>query len=135
MKITIGYESMFGNTREVAEAIGDGIRQANPDAEVECLQVVVDAEGPRLQTGSTACQRPAKELGPLRLKLGFRRHSLAVRPMESPGDYVSTATSWSATRRNSSSTMHIGRFGQRRSNERRSRAPSWFGRTSATQPG
>jgi flavodoxin len=40
MKITIGYESMFGSTREVAEAIGDGIRQANPDAEAECLQVV-----------------------------------------------------------------------------------------------
>lgn len=34
------HESMFGNTREVAEAIGDGIRQANPDAEAECLQVV-----------------------------------------------------------------------------------------------
>jgi Flavodoxin len=39
MKITIGYESMFGNTHEVAEAISDGIRQARLDADVECLPV------------------------------------------------------------------------------------------------
>jgi Flavodoxin len=39
MKITIVYESMFGNTQEVAEAIGDGVRRAQPDAEVECVAV------------------------------------------------------------------------------------------------
>ena len=39
MNITIVYESMFGNTHEVAQAIGDGIRQARLDAEVECLPV------------------------------------------------------------------------------------------------
>ena len=39
MKITIVYESMFGNTHEVATAIGDGVRQAQPDADVECLAV------------------------------------------------------------------------------------------------
>jgi hypothetical protein len=38
MKITI--TRACSATREVAEAIGDGIRQANPDAEAECLQVV-----------------------------------------------------------------------------------------------
>ena len=39
MKITIVYESMFGNTHEVAEAIGDGVRMAQPDAAVECVPV------------------------------------------------------------------------------------------------
>jgi flavodoxin len=34
MKITIVYESMFGNTRQVAQAISDGVREAHPDAEV-----------------------------------------------------------------------------------------------------
>ena len=39
MKITIVYESMFGNTHEVAQAIGDGVREAEPDADVECVPV------------------------------------------------------------------------------------------------
>ena len=39
MKITIVYESMFGNTHEVATAIGDGVREAQPDAIVECVPV------------------------------------------------------------------------------------------------
>jgi hypothetical protein len=39
MKITIVYESMFGNTHEVAEAIGDGVRKAQSDANVACLPV------------------------------------------------------------------------------------------------
>ena len=39
MKVTIVYESMFGNTHEVAEAIGDGVRDAHPDADVECVPV------------------------------------------------------------------------------------------------
>jgi DivIVA domain-containing protein len=39
MKITIVYESMFGNTRKVAGAISDGVREAHPDAHVECVAV------------------------------------------------------------------------------------------------
>jgi Flavodoxin len=39
MNITIVYESMFGNTHEVAQAIGDGIRQAHADTEVACVPV------------------------------------------------------------------------------------------------
>jgi hypothetical protein len=39
MKITIVYESMFGNTDDVAQAISNGIRQEHPDAEVECVPV------------------------------------------------------------------------------------------------
>ncbi|HKX16362.1 MAG TPA: flavodoxin domain-containing protein [Propionibacteriaceae bacterium] len=39
IKITIVYESMFGNTRKVAQAISGGVREAHPDAHVECVAV------------------------------------------------------------------------------------------------
>jgi Flavodoxin len=39
MKVMIVYESMFGNTHHVAQAIGDGLREAQPDAEVQCIPV------------------------------------------------------------------------------------------------
>jgi hypothetical protein len=39
MKITVVYESMFGNTHQVAQAISDGIREAHRDADVECVSV------------------------------------------------------------------------------------------------
>ncbi|MEV8099047.1 flavodoxin domain-containing protein [Kitasatospora sp. NPDC085879] len=39
MQALIVYESMYGNTREVAEAIAEGIREARPDAAVECQPV------------------------------------------------------------------------------------------------
>jgi hypothetical protein len=39
IKITIVYESMFGNTHKVAQAISDGVREAHPDAQVECVAV------------------------------------------------------------------------------------------------
>ena len=39
MKVTVVYESMFGNTRKVVEAISGGVREAYPDAHVECVAV------------------------------------------------------------------------------------------------
>jgi hypothetical protein len=39
VKVTVVYESTFGNTRKVAEAISDGVREAYPDAHVECAAV------------------------------------------------------------------------------------------------
>jgi hypothetical protein len=39
IKITVVYESLFGNTRKVAEAISDGVREAYPKAHVECVAV------------------------------------------------------------------------------------------------
>ncbi|MFI9366566.1 flavodoxin family protein [Kitasatospora sp. NPDC053057] len=39
MRIVIVYESLFGNTHEIAEAIGDGLREARPDAQIACLRV------------------------------------------------------------------------------------------------
>ncbi len=39
MRAVIVYESLYGNTHQIAEAIGDGVRQAEPDAQVTCLRV------------------------------------------------------------------------------------------------
>ncbi|TQK50023.1 flavodoxin [Streptomyces sp. SLBN-118] len=39
MRVAIVYESLFGNTSQVAAAIADGVRESRPDAEIECLRV------------------------------------------------------------------------------------------------
>lgn len=39
MRVVIVYESLFGNTRRIAEAIGEGVRQSHPGADVDCLRV------------------------------------------------------------------------------------------------
>ncbi|MFI8454615.1 flavodoxin family protein [Kitasatospora sp. NPDC085464] len=39
MHTVIVYESMYGNTREIAEAIAEGVHQADPGAAVDCLPV------------------------------------------------------------------------------------------------
>ncbi|WP_436790500.1 flavodoxin family protein [Yinghuangia sp. YIM S10712] len=44
MRVVIVYESLFGNTREVAEAIAEGVQEADKAAEVECVRV--DAADP-----------------------------------------------------------------------------------------
>jgi hypothetical protein len=39
MRAVIVYESLFGNTREIAEAIREGVASADPDAHVLCVRV------------------------------------------------------------------------------------------------
>jgi hypothetical protein len=39
MRVVVGYESMFGNTRRVAEAIGDGLRDGPGDPDVQVIQI------------------------------------------------------------------------------------------------
>jgi hypothetical protein len=39
MKVAVVFESMFGNTHKVAEAIREGMLEARPDATVECVPV------------------------------------------------------------------------------------------------
>ena len=39
MFVGIVYESLFGNTRDIAEAIAAGIREAGPEADVVCCPV------------------------------------------------------------------------------------------------
>jgi Flavodoxin len=38
MRIVIVYESLFGNTRQIAEAIAEGVRDAAPEAQVSCVR-------------------------------------------------------------------------------------------------
>ncbi|MFI6445663.1 flavodoxin family protein [Kitasatospora sp. NPDC050543] len=44
MQALIVYESMYGNTREVAEAIAEGVHEAEPEASVSCVPAA--AAGP-----------------------------------------------------------------------------------------
>ncbi|GAA2740752.1 flavodoxin family protein [Kitasatospora cinereorecta] len=39
MQAVIVYESMYGNTREIAEAIAEGVHEAEPEASVSCVPV------------------------------------------------------------------------------------------------
>ncbi|MFI6849002.1 flavodoxin family protein [Kitasatospora sp. NPDC050467] len=39
MHTVIVYESMYGNTREIAEAIAEGVHDADPDAAIDCIPV------------------------------------------------------------------------------------------------
>lgn len=39
MHVVVAYESLFGNTHEIAEAIAEGARTARPDSEVSCVPV------------------------------------------------------------------------------------------------
>ena len=39
MRTIIVYESLFGNTHKIAEAIAEGVRKQQPDAEVTCVPV------------------------------------------------------------------------------------------------
>src|SRR4051812_46798996 len=39
VRAVVLYESLFGNTRLIAEAVADGLRAARPDAAVECRGV------------------------------------------------------------------------------------------------
>lgn len=39
MQVAIVYESLFGNTHEIAGAVAQGVRDAEPDAQVTCLPV------------------------------------------------------------------------------------------------
>ena len=64
MDAAVVYESMFGNTREVAEAIATGIREADPSARAEGF-IVTGGEGPlrdgeleRARTWGAALARP-----------------------------------------------------------------------------
>ena len=46
MDAVIVYESMFGNTRKVAEAIAAGVRGADPEAQVMLVRAAGEAPGP-----------------------------------------------------------------------------------------
>ena len=59
MHVVVLFESLFGNTREVAEAIADGARTADPAAEVACVRVAeADLEGSEPPTCLSSEARP-----------------------------------------------------------------------------
>ncbi len=39
MRVRVLFESLFGNTRTVAEAVAAGVRSVRPDADVRCRPV------------------------------------------------------------------------------------------------
>ncbi|MFF0410435.1 flavodoxin family protein [Kitasatospora sp. NPDC004745] len=45
MHTVIVYESMYGNTREIAEAVAEGVHQADPTASVQCLPLTEAGHG------------------------------------------------------------------------------------------
>lgn len=45
MRTVIVYESVFGNTREIAEAIAAGVRDRRPGSEVACVPVAIADAG------------------------------------------------------------------------------------------
>lgn len=51
MDVAVVYESLFGNTRDIAEAIAAGIRQANPAARVTVLRVAEAGPGQVAEAG------------------------------------------------------------------------------------
>ena len=51
MRVVIVYESLFGNTRQVAEAIAEGIRDAAPDVHVRWMPTFSPSAAPRTCAG------------------------------------------------------------------------------------
>ncbi len=43
MRAVVVYESLFGNTHQIAESVASGIRSAWPNATVECVPVTAAA--------------------------------------------------------------------------------------------
>jgi flavorubredoxin len=58
MKVVIVYESLFGNTHEIATAIGAGVGKAQPGAQVNCLPVAQAAPAWFVQPTFSSSERP-----------------------------------------------------------------------------
>src|SRR5260370_12792470 len=78
MRAIVVYESLFGRTREVAEAVAEGLQAAAPGAAVDC-RPVVDA-GPALgQVDLLVVGGPPHFLG-----MSSQRSPRMVRPDQEP---------------------------------------------------
>ena len=62
MRVTVVYESLFGNTRTLAQAIAEGIRTAAPGADVSCIPVT-DAGPAAAETDLLLAGGPTHFLG------------------------------------------------------------------------
>ncbi|MGW4378899.1 flavodoxin family protein [Kitasatospora sp. NPDC004531] len=84
MRAVIVYESMYGNTAQVAEAIAAGIRTTVPDADVRCLPVAEAEAGAVADADLLVVGGPTHMRG---MSTGLSR-TLAAKagaPEESPG--------------------------------------------------
>jgi Flavodoxin len=70
MRVVIVYESLFGNTRQVAEAIAEGIRDAEPHAQVSCVRATEANREVALDADLLAVGGPTHTCG---LSSGFSR--------------------------------------------------------------
>ena len=70
MRVVIVYESLFGNTRQVAEAIAEGIRDAAPDARISCVRATEANREVALDADLLAVGGPTHVCG---LSSGFSR--------------------------------------------------------------
>jgi flavodoxin len=57
MKVAIVYESMFGNTHQVAEAIRDGVQEAQPQGQVDLVPVTDATPGACQMVCVRRCER------------------------------------------------------------------------------
>jgi len=91
MKMVVTYESMFGCTHQVAEAICEGLREGAPDAQVDCVPVaaatseVLDADllvvgGPTHMLHATSPRSRAMGLKGEASKPGFHPEPDAAGP-------------------------------------------------------
>src|SRR5258707_13600244 len=91
MRATVRYESLFGSTREVAEAVAEGLLAAAPGAAVDC-RPVVDA-GPALgQVDLLAVGGPTHFLGmsstrSRRIVRQYQEQAGGRRPPPAAGDH------------------------------------------------
>ena len=91
MRATVVYESLFGSTREVAEAVAEGLRAAAPGAVVDC-RPVVDA-GPVLgQVDLLVVGGPTHFLGmsstrSRRIVRQYQEQAAGRRPRQGPGNH------------------------------------------------
>jgi flavodoxin len=70
MRVVIVYESLFGNTRQIAEAIAEGIRGASPEAQVSCVRATEANREVALDADLLAVGGPTHGCG---LSSGFSR--------------------------------------------------------------
>ncbi len=77
MDVTVVYESLFGNTQAIAEAIAAGARQAHPGASVRLIPI----SGQEGRVMATASRPPAHVVESSIVIAAPRRRSSITSPM------------------------------------------------------
>ena len=84
MRVAVVYESLFGNTHEVAAAVATGVTDARPDASVELMRIGETDPAQVAQAGLLIVGGPTHMRGMTR---GFsRKPGVATEGKTAPGD-------------------------------------------------